>query len=503
MNRQFVIDLEFILKVLDEENKRIGGEYKRILNSLLESETGWVPSASVPILKLLFEREISSDGEILSNILKRLKIIKTPAYLNFEKNQSWRDLHFQILEWAAKILDAKILSLNPEFLKASDIVISPEMAINAESSKQISFVDLKAQYFGLNQEIDRAIDSVIHRTAFIGGSGNGHTKEFEEKFSDFLGIKHCISCANGTDSLEILLKSFGIGVGDEVIVPALSWISTSESVSNVGAKPVFVDIEENHYTIDCNLIEEKITTRTKAIIPVHLYGHPADMNRILELAGKYNLFVLEDCAQAHGAEYEGRLVGTIGHAGSFSFFPGKNLGAYGDAGGIVTQDDEIASKARMIANHGQKEKHNHILEGRNSRMDGIQASVLNVKLPRLKKWTDDRRKNSETYRQELQNQDLLLPKEAENVKHVYHLFVIRSKKRIQLQSALKKEGVETSIHYPTPLPFLTAYSQEGYSKDDFPVAVRCCEEILSLPMFPELSKPDIQYISNIIKKELS
>ncbi|XDD51549.1 DegT/DnrJ/EryC1/StrS family aminotransferase [Leptospira sp. WS92.C1] len=504
MSQQFILDIEFILKAIEEKNgKSANEEYNKILNFLTDTESAWITSASVPLLKLLYEKKNSSDGDFLFRILNQLRIVKTPAYLTLSENQSWSDLHFQIMELAAKLIDAKILSANPEYLKSNGLVIAPEAVLGFESPRQIPFVDLKTQYRNLNREIDRAIDSTIARTAFIGGSSNVDIKEFEEKFSNYLGIKHCVSCANGTDSLEILLRSFGIGPEDEVIVPALSWISTSEAVSSMGAKPVFVDIEENHFTIDTNLIEKKITNRTKAIIPVHLYGHPADMGPILKLARKYNLYVIEDCAQAHGAEYEGQLVGTIGDAGSFSLFPGKNLGAYGDAGCIVTKDDEIASKARMIANHGQLEKHNHVLEGRNSRMDGIQASILNVKLPRLKEWTEDRRTNAKTYHEKLKNLDLLLPKEAKNVKHVYHLFVIRSAKRSQLQSALKKGGVETSIHYPTPLPFLNAYKQEGYTKLDFPVAAECCEEILSLPMFPELRLLDIEFISNIIKKELS
>lgn len=230
----------------------------------------------------------------------------------------------------------------------------------------IKLVDLNRQYEQHKPEFDAAIGGVIAASAFIGNSSNSFVRSFEENFARFNGVKHCIACANGTDSLEILLKSMGIGLGDEVIVPAISWIATSEAVSNIGAKPVFVDIEDTYYCIDPRLIESKITEKTKAIIPVHLYGHPADMTKIMAIAEKYNLVVLEDCAQAHGASIDGKMVGTFGLSASYSFFPGKNLGAFGDAGGMVTNDEKIAIMARMISQHGQSgKKHSHQIEGRN------------------------------------------------------------------------------------------------------------------------------------------
>jgi len=357
---------------------------------------------------------------------------------------------------------------------------------------KIHLVDLLTQYQNIKQEIDSAIQSVIQETAFIGGFNNLFVRQFEESFARFLGVHHCVSCANGTDSLEILLKSTGIGVGDEVIVPALSWISTSEAVSNIGAKPIFVDIDEKTYTIDVTKIEEKITSKTKAIIPVHLYGHPAEMDSILKIAKNYNLYIIEDCAQAHGAEYKGKKVGTIGHAGSFSFFPGKNLGAYGDAGGMVTNDFELAEKARMIANHGQKKKHDHWMEGRNSRLDGIQAAVLNVKLKYLEKWTENRREIAKTYSTYLK-EEIITPKEAGTVKHVFHLYVIRAKDREGLRIHLHHLGIETAIHYPLPLPYLKPY-QSHLSSNEYPIASKVCNEILSLPIYPEMSNDTVQKI---------
>ncbi len=361
---------------------------------------------------------------------------------------------------------------------------------------KVPFVDLKAQYQNLKADIDQAVANVINEVTFVGGK---YVKAFEEAFAQYLGIKHCISCANGTDSLEILLKAMGIGAGDEVIVPANSWISTSEAVSNIGATPVFVDILPDYYTIDPSKIEEKITPRTKAIVPVHLYGLPAEMDEIVAIARKYGLKVMEDCAQSHGATYKGKMTGTLGDCASFSFYPGKNLGAYGDAGAMVTNDDEIARMARLIANHGQPKKNEHEIEGRNSRLDSLQAAILSVKLPHLEKWTEARRRNADLYRKYLADLGIVLPKVPEYSRHVYHLFVVRVANRQQVMEKLKAEGVETSIHYPTPLPLLKAYQRFGYSAQDFPVAASQMHQILSLPMYAELTEEMIEHVATVMK----
>ncbi|MCS7014325.1 MAG: DegT/DnrJ/EryC1/StrS family aminotransferase [Chloroherpetonaceae bacterium] len=363
---------------------------------------------------------------------------------------------------------------------------------------KIPFVDLKAQYQSIKSEIDSAIANVISETAFISGK---YAKAFEEEFAAYIGIKHCISCANGTDSIEILLKAMGIGHGDEVIVPANSWISTSEAVTTVGATPVFVDILPDYYTIDPSKIEEKITPRTKVIIPVHLYGLPAEMDEIMAIARKYGLRVLEDCAQSHGATYKGKMTGTFGDCASFSFYPGKNLGAYGDAGAMVTNDDEIARIARLIANHGQPRKNEHEIEGRNSRLDGIQAAVLSVKLRHLENWTEARRRNANLYRKYLSGTHVVLPKEPEYSRHVYHLFVVRVTNREKIIDTLRAEGIETGIHYPTPLPLLKAYQRFGHKPEDFPVASSQMGKILSLPMYPELTEEMIEFVAKKIESQ--
>lgn len=359
----------------------------------------------------------------------------------------------------------------------------------------IPFVDLKAQYQTIKSEIDGAIEQVISETAFISG---GYAKRFEEGFQNFSNLKHVVACANGTDSLEILLKARGIGAGDEVIVPAVSWISTSEAVSAVGATPVFVDITPGNYTIDPKLIEEKITSKTKAIIPVHLYGNPADMKEIMAIANKHDLFVLEDCAQAHGAEIDGQIIGTFGDSASFSFYPGKNLGAYGDAGAMATNDEELARVCRMIANHGQTAKHKHLIEGRNSRMDGLQAAILSVKLKYLNEWTNKRIANAKIYDEFLRDSVVQTPQRNANYKHVFHLYVIQSENRDELKNYLESRGIETAIHYPTPLPLLDAYEARGFRREDFPVAAGFTGKILSLPMYAELTPEMIKYVSDSI-----
>lgn len=361
---------------------------------------------------------------------------------------------------------------------------------------KIPFVDLKAQYHSIKSEIDNAIASVIEETAFIGGK---YVQNFEQQFAKLYDVKHCISVANGTDSLYIIMKMLGIGVGDEVITVANSWISSSETISQTGAIPVFVDIDPDYYTIDEKKLEAAITSKTKAILPVHLYGQVCEMDTIMALASKYNLQVIEDCAQAHFSEYKGNRAGTIGIAGSFSFYPGKNLGAYGDAGCIITNDTELATKCRMYARHGALKKHQHQIEGINSRLDGLQAAVLSAKLPNIIEWTEKRIANARLYTELLSKVGgIVIPKIRFNSKHTFHLYVIRTKKRDALQKYLKGNGIETAIHYPTALPNMEAYSYLRCKPEDFATASTYQNEILSLPMYPELVSEQIFYVCQAI-----
>lgn len=358
---------------------------------------------------------------------------------------------------------------------------------------KIPFVDLKSQYAAIKTEIDQAIAEVLSKTAFIGGA---HVESFEKAFGHFCQTRYCVGVGNGTDALYLALRALGIGTGDEVITTANSFIATSEAVTMTGARVVFVDINPATYNIDVNQIEDKITQKTRAIIPVHLYGQPADMDPILDIARKYRLRVIEDAAQAHGAVYKGKQIGTIGDAACFSFYPGKNLGAYGDGGAIVTNDEELATRARMLANHGRIDKYNHEVEGVNSRLDGLQAAILEVKLRYLPEWNEKRRKNAYLYNVSLHDSGIITPGEIDRIKAVYHLYVVRVKSdlRTKLQAHLKAQGIATGIHYPIALPRLAAYAYLKPRPQDFPEAVKASNEILSLPMFPELEKGQIEYI---------
>lgn len=363
---------------------------------------------------------------------------------------------------------------------------------------KIPFVDLKTQYQKIRPEIDYCIKSVIEESAFIGGK---YVEAFEKAYAIKYGVKHCVSVANGTDAIYITLKALGIGPGDEVITTASSWISTSQTITQAGAKVVFVDIEPDYHTIDVSKIAQKITPRTKAVIPVHLYGQPAEMDAIKEICDKNKLYLIEDCAQAHFALYKGKKVGTFGIAGTFSFYPAKNLGAYGDGGAIITNNYELALKIRMFANYGGLKKHQHELEGVNSRLDGLQAAILSVKLRYIDEWNKKRYENAFLYNSYLKNiSGVIIPKIRPNASHIFHLYVIRTKKRDDMQKRLNAREIETGIHYPVALPFLPAYRYLNHKKEDFPVSHQYQGEILSLPMFPELSKTQIEYVAGSIEE---
>ncbi len=359
---------------------------------------------------------------------------------------------------------------------------------------KIPFVDLHAQYLTIKPEIDAAIQDVITNSAYIRGP---HVDKFEKLWSEAVGMKHCVSCANGTDALYIVMRGLGIKPGDEVITTAHSWISTTETITQAGGRVVFTDTEYDTFNLNAAQIEAKITSRTVGIIPVHLYGQAAEMDAIMAIAKKHNLWVIEDCAQAHLAHYKGQMVGTFGSAATFSFYPGKNLGAYGDAGGLVTNDDQLADWCATYARHGGKGE--HIMEGINSRLDGLQAAILNVKVPHLQKWTEARRGVAARYNKLLAGVgDLVLPKVAPHRDHVYHLYVIRTEKRDALKKFLGDAGIGTVLNYPKALPFYPAYARFGHQPADFPVAYANQSRILSLPIFPEMTEAMINHVAEQI-----
>jgi dTDP-4-amino-4,6-dideoxygalactose transaminase len=364
---------------------------------------------------------------------------------------------------------------------------------------KVPFVDLHAQYLNIKAEIDSAIAEVIAESAFIRGR---HVDAFEQAWADALKVKHCVSCANGTDALYIAMRGLGINPGDEVITTAHSWIATSETITQAGGRVVFCDTREDTFNIDPRLIEAKITRATVGIIPVHLYGQPADMDEIMAIAKKHNLWVIEDCAQAHLATYKGKLVGTFGNAATFSFYPGKNLGAYGDAGCIVTNDDRLADWTATFARHGGKGE--HVMEGINSRMDGLQAAILNVKLPHLPAWTTARRRVAACYNDLLGHiNTLTTPRVAADRSHVYHLYVVATSTRDFLKTALADAGITTSLNYPKALPFYPAYAYLSHTSADFPAAYRNQSRILSLPIYPEMTDEMIEYVADQVSDALA
>ncbi len=366
---------------------------------------------------------------------------------------------------------------------------------------QVPFLDLKSQYLVIKPEIDKALQTVFDKSAFVLGEA---VLEFEKEFAKAHGVQHCIALNSGTAGNHAALWSLGIKPGDEVIIPVNTFIATAWGAILCGAKPVFVDCEADSYNLNADLIESKITSKTKAVVAVHLYGQPANMDAIKAVAAKHNLILVEDAAQAHISEYKGKRIGGFGEAASFSFYPGKNLGSYGEGGAVVTNNAELAKKIRMIRDHGSQNKYQHEIFGHNYRMEGIQGAVLGVKLNHLEDWTEKRRNVAKKYIRLLSNNlKIKLPKEMPYAKHVYHLFVIQildienkpnSELRDSLANYLKEKGINTGLHYPIPLHLQECFRYLGYKEGDFPVAEKLASNCLSLPIYPELNDEQIEYV---------
>lgn len=371
---------------------------------------------------------------------------------------------------------------------------------------KVPFLDLKAQYASIKEEVDKSIHQVLDNTAFILGPS---VAQFEKDFAEAHNVKYCIGTSSGTDGNHLAMWALGLQPGDEVIIPANTFIATAWGATLCGAKPVFVDCHSHSYNIDAEKVEEAITDKTKAIVAVHLYGQPADMRKLDEIAKKHNLHLVEDAAQAHLAEFNGQKVGGLSEVASFSFYPGKNLGAYGEAGAVVTNNSELARKIKRLREHGQSQKYYHESFGHNYRMEGIQGAVLNVKLKYLNDWTEGRRKAAAKYKELLKDVDqIILPEELPGVKHVYHLFVIQvkgknSEEQIELRDKLRnylaEQEIASGMHYPVPLHLQKCFQYLGYHRGDFPVTEKLADSGLSLPMFPELKDDQIGYVSEKIK----
>ena len=363
---------------------------------------------------------------------------------------------------------------------------------------KVPFLDLKAHHAPLTEEFDRAIREVIESSAFAGGP---FVERFEEEFASFCGSSYAIGVGNGTDALWLALLALGIGEGDEVITVPNTFIATAEAITYCKARPVFVDVDPDTFTMNPAELEKSLTKKTKAIIPVHLFGQPADMDPILEFARANGLFIVEDAAQAHGAQYKGRKAGTIGDAGCFSFYPGKNLGAFGEAGAVVTNDPELRKQMQMLRDHGQSRKYYHSTMGWNCRMDGIQAAILSIKLRHLDEANSLRRKHALEYNQAFAGIDeVLTPLEAKYARHVYHVYAVRVQERDATLRHLQEQGVGCAVHYPVPIHLQEAGRNLGYTKGAFPIAEKLADEFLSLPMFPELTEEQIEYVARCVSE---
>lgn len=364
---------------------------------------------------------------------------------------------------------------------------------------KIPMVDLKGQYHAMKEEMDGAVLGALESTQFILGP---NVNQLEKEVADFCGVKHAIGVASGTDALHLAVRALDIGAGDEVITPSFTFIATAESIAYVGAIPVFVDIEPDTFNIDVSKIEAAITDRTKAIMPVHLFGQPADMDEILSLAQKHNLRIIEDCAQSFGAEYKGKMTGAMGDAGCFSFFPSKNLGCYGDGGMVITDSDDVAQRIKTLRNHGSKVRYYHHEIGYNSRLDDIQAAVLRVKLKRIREYNENRRKNAHLYNKYLEGSGVTVPFEDDKGVHVFHQYTLLSEKRDDIHKALGEAGIASAIYYPVPLHRQEVFKDAGFADASLPVTEDVAKKCLSLPMYPELEESAIEEICSVIRKVL-
>lgn len=362
---------------------------------------------------------------------------------------------------------------------------------------KIPFATFNKMHDEIRRELESAFHEVLNNSWFIQGQ---EYELFEKEFAEYCGAKYCVGCGNGLDALYLIMKALDIKSGDEVIIPSNTFIATALAVSYVGATPIFVEPELWSYNLNPSLIEGKITDKTKAIIVVHLYGQAANMKEICALGQKHNLKIIEDCAQAHGAKYMGQKVGTFGDAAGFSFYPGKNLGALGDGGAVISNNKEISDKIRALANYGSVEKYNHIYQGSNSRLDELQAAFLRIKLRRLNKWNDERRRIATKYLNGIKNEKVILPQLMNDCKHVWHIFSIRSEMRVELEKYLNEKGIGTTRHYPIPLHLQKAYKELGFVKGDFPIAEQISATQLSLPMYYGMKEEEIEYVIDTINR---
>jgi len=506
MPRLYLWDTNIVLDVL-LKRAQVNPYYEEIYISFIKNDwTIYLAAHQLCTIEYIYSKECSRANITLSEAWKvwalfrqRVTVLKTPSTHDWQSPLAQFDLMDYQIECAAKLIEAKIISRNEQFIARSSSSISPVQFLQSLIQDEnveltVPFLDLKTQHFEIRPQLEAAFDRTLNSGWYILGN---EVKQFELEFAYYCEAKHCIGVGNGLEALHLILRAYGIGAGDEVIVPSNTYIATWLAASYAGATPVPVEPDERTYNIDPELIEQAITTRTKAIIAVHLYGQPADMDAINAIAKKYKLKVVEDAAQAHGALYKGKRVGTLGDAAGFSFYPGKNLGAIGDGGAVTTNDPDLAEKVRVLSNYGSRVKYQNDVKGFNSRLDELQAAFLREKLRKLEEWNGQRKVIASAYLSALKNSKFILPCVPEWADPVWHLFVVRDQQREKLQKKLSEARVATMIHYPIPPHLQQAYSDYGYNKGNFPIAERIHDEVLSLPMFPGMNESQTNLVISV------
>lgn len=510
MADQFVLDTNIILDFLLA--RQIANPlYKEIPRVILNQKKKFLIVAhQIAAIEYVFFHEIkrldlnerNETKELWSLFQANVLLIKNPALLDWEHPLAQHDLEDYQIHLAAELINAQIITRDANFAKLSPICISPAEFLNRialPKPTQIPFLDLKAAQLELRPELEQAFDRVLNSGWYILGN---EVKHFEQEFADYCEVEHCIVVGNGLEALHLILRAYGIGEGDEVIVPSNTYIATWLAASYAGAAPVPVEPDGGTYNIDPMRIESAITPKTKAIIAVHLYGQPADMDAINAIAKKHNLKVVEDAAQAHGARYKGRRAGSLGDAAGFSFYPGKNLGALGDGGAVTTNDADLADKVRVLGNYGSRVKYYNEVKGFNSRLDELQAAFLREKLKQLDEWNERRAKVAKIYLDCLAGKSVGLPAIPDECSPAWHVFAIRHARRDQLQLNLSKAGIGTLVHYPIPPHLQAAYQAFGWVKGSFPIAEQMANELLSLPMGPHASVNQVDRVCEILIKTL-
>lgn len=513
MRKFFLWDTNIVLDVL-LKRAQANPYFERIHLIFIKNDwTIYLAAHQLGTIEYVYRRDclraqlpLTEAWKVWEQFRQRVSVLKTPAAVDWKNPLAQFDFEDYQVECAAKLIDAQIISRDEDFVTRSSHCLTPgqfleQLALfDSQSSSSVTFLDLKTPHIELRAELENAFDRTLNSGWYIQGN---EVKQFEHEFADYCEVKHCVGVANGLEALHLILRAYGIGEGDEVIVPSNTYIATWLAASYAGAIPIPVEPDERTYNIDPTLIEAAITPRTKAIIAVHLYGQPADMDAINAIARKHNLKVIEDAAQAHGARYKGRRVGTLGDAAGFSFYPGKNLGAIGDGGAVTTNDAALADKVRVLGNYGSRVKYTNEIKGFNSRLDELQAAFLREKLKKLDEWNSRRKVIAAEYLSGLVDCDLKLPHVPEWADPVWHLFVVRNAQRDQLQKKLSDAGISTMIHYPIPPHLQGAYAELAYGTGDFPIAEQIHAEVLSLPMGPHLTSGEVVLICQVLINQMN